>query len=125
MGEGGSSRQSLGRLGEELAAALLQRHGYELVDRNWRHRTGEIDIVAREGDCWAFVEVKTRRGHRVQRPEDGLTEQKARRLQLLAQTYLAERNLANVSWRIDLVAIEVDHQDRPVRMNLVPCAAVV
>jgi Holliday junction resolvase-like predicted endonuclease len=61
----------------------------------------------------------------VQNPEDGLTDQKARKLQQLALTYLAEHGLANVSWRIDLVAIELDGQDRPVRMNLVPCAVVL
>jgi len=125
MMQGRRSRQALGRLGEDLATDFLRREGYELVTRNWRHRSGEIDIVARDGDCWAFVEVKTRRGHRVQNPEDGLTDQKARKLQQLALTYLAEHGLANVSWRIDLVAIELDGQDRPVRMNLVPCAVVL
>lgn len=118
-------RQALGRLGEDLAVDLLVRRGYEVVERNWRHRTGEIDIVARDDDCWVFVEVKTRRGHGVSRPEDGLTDDKARRLQCLALNYLGAHDLANVSWRIDLVAIELDGQNRPVRINLVPCAAVL
>jgi len=51
-------RQTLGRRGEDLACALLEEQGYEIVARNWRCRRGEIDVVARDAACWVFVEVK-------------------------------------------------------------------
>jgi putative endonuclease len=112
-------RQSLGRRGEDLACTLLAEQGYEIVERNWRCARGEIDIVAREGACWAFVEVKARRGHRTEYPEDGLTAAKLTRLVELAQLYLGEHALDAVSWRIDLAAVEWDDGRGLARFNLV------
>lgn len=112
-------RQETGRLGESLACDALAKRGYGIVERNWRCASGEIDIVARDGACWVFVEVKTRRGHAAGLPEDGLTERKAERLAELGQIYLGEHDLGNVDWRIDLVAIELDARDGVRRLNLV------
>lgn len=114
-----NQRAALGQMGEELACTLLARQGYEIVARNWRCARGEIDIVARDGDCWAFVEVKTRRGHRVEYPEDGLTPAKLERLVELAQLYLAEQELGPVTWRIDLAAVEWDEHQDAARFNLI------
>ena len=112
-------RQSIGRYGEDLACRHLEEQGYEIITRNWRCQRGEIDIVAREGDCLAFVEVKTRRGHRVGYPEDAMTASKRRRLGELAGWYLAEQDLSDVDWRVDLVAIELSEGSGPMRVNLV------
>ncbi|MFM7872138.1 MAG: YraN family protein, partial [Actinomycetota bacterium] len=54
------SRQGLGRSGEELVASWYREHGYAVVARNWRRRSGEIDIVARRGSLTVVCEVKTR-----------------------------------------------------------------
>jgi putative endonuclease len=118
-------RRSVGRLGEDLATDLLGREGYKLVERNWRDRTGEIDIVARDGECWVFVEVKARHGHWLTLPEDGLTDEKASRLRQLALNYLAAHDLKDATWRIDLVAIELDDQNRVVRADLLPSVALL
>ena len=59
---GRDDRQSLGKLGEDLACAELHRRGYEILERRYRTRFGEIDIVARDGDVTVFVEVKARDG---------------------------------------------------------------
>ncbi|MGC9359844.1 MAG: YraN family protein [Anaerolineae bacterium] len=118
-------RGAVGRLGEDLATDLILREGYELVERNWRDRSGEIDIVARDGDFWVFVEVKARSGHWLTLPEDGLTDEKARRLRQLALNYLAAHDLTDATWRIDLVAIELDDQNRVVRADLFPSAALL
>jgi putative endonuclease len=112
-------RQALGKQGEDMACALLASQGYEIVARNWRCARGEIDIVAREGDWWAFVEVKTRRGHRTQYPEDGMTAAKRARLGELGQRYLARAGVDMVNWRVDLVAIELGQGQEPPRVNLV------
>ncbi|MGI6367894.1 MAG: YraN family protein [Anaerolineae bacterium] len=101
-------RQSIGRLGEDLACAYLQRQGWQILTRNWRCARGEVDIIAREGECLVFVEVKTRRGHGAEYPEDGMTAAKRRRLAELAGYYLAELEGPLMDWRIDLVAIELD-----------------
>ena len=115
-------RQRIGRIGEQLACAALARRGYHIVERNWRCPQGEIDIVARDGQCWVFVEVKTRRGRGAGLPEDGFTRRKAERLTELAQIYLYEHALGQVDWRIDLVAVELDPWGRVSRLDVLPCA---
>ncbi len=123
-----TSTRTVGDLGETLACAALQRRGYEIVERNWRPRLrevrGEIDIVARDGDCWAFVEVKTRRSRRAGLPEEAMTPRKLATVTELAQVYLYERNLGQVTWRVDLVAIELDAQGRVKRLSIVPALAL-
>jgi putative endonuclease len=118
------SRKQLGNVGETLAVQALRARGYEILACNWRCARGEIDIVARDGDCYAMIEVKTRRGHGSEYPEDGLTPAKARRLVALAQTYLAGRGLDDVDWRIDLVAIELDGRGQVARLDVIAGVAV-
>lgn len=110
-------RQAVGRFGEDTAANLLRERGYAIVARNWRRANGEIDIVARDGECWVFVEVKTRHGHAAGWAEDGMTPLKAARLTDLGQAWLADQGLAEVDWRIDLMAIELDARGAVARIN--------
>ena len=110
-------RQKLGRWGEQLAAQRLGAQGYVMLDRNWRCRRGEIDLVAKEGDVLVFVEVKTRRGRDYGTPEEALTKYKAKRLLELGQHYLLEHNLEDVEWRVDLVAVELDRQGKLLRFE--------
>ena len=118
------SRKAMGDRGEALALQALRAKGYEILARNWRCAQGEIDIVARDGACYAFIEVKTRRSHGSEYPEDGFTFAKGRRLVALAQVYLAQEGLDDVDWRIDLVAIEVDGRGQVARLDVIPGVAV-
>ena len=110
----GEDRQNTGLVGEKIACEALHQRGYRIVARNWRSRpgicegsaSGEVDIIARDGDWWVFVEVKTRRSRSFGLPEEALTPTKAKRLAALAQTYLATHGIDGVNWRIDLIAIE-------------------
>jgi putative endonuclease len=79
----------LGAHGERIAAAYLCRAGLRVLDRNWRCREGELDIVAREGPALVFCEVKTRRGIGFGHPVEAVTLAKQRRLRVLAQRWLA------------------------------------
>jgi len=117
-----ASRRSLGRFGEVAAEGHLRRQGYEIVERNWRCRQGEIDLVAREGGDWVFVEVRTRRSRVCGTPEESVTPSKQRRLLRLGQAFLQERGLEDVSWRIDIVAVEVDRAGRVARLEVLPAA---
>lgn len=102
------NRKQLGEIGERLAADGLIAAGYDVLDRNWHCRRGEIDIVARDDAGYAFVEVKTRRGTAYGAPEEAITPQKAARLRATAQEWLAAHvGDAAVDWRIDLVAVEL------------------
>ncbi len=104
----GRSRVGLGRRGEELAAQELWRRGYEIVSRNWRCPAGEVDIVARRGSVWTFVEVRTRRGEGFGTPEESVTGEKQARMRIVAEQYLAEHNLLEADAELLLVAVEMD-----------------
>lgn len=113
-----STRLGLGNRGEELAARELARRGYEIVERNWRCPAGEVDIVARHGTAWTFVEVRTRRGEAFGTPEDSLTSAKQARMFAVAERYLAEHQLEEVDWRLGLVAVEMDRAGRLLRVEV-------
>lgn len=114
-----SPRQGLGRRGEELAAEELRRRGYEIVARNWRCPEGEADIVARQGEEWLFVEVRTRRGRGFGLPEESITPRKRARMAAVAARYLAEHELWDISPQLALVAVEMDQKGRLLRVELV------
>jgi putative endonuclease len=110
-----STTSDLGAHGEQVAAAYLTDAGLRLLDRNWRCREGELDIVAREGDALVFCEVKTRRGTGFGHPVEAVTAVKQRRLRLLAQRWLAAHHEHASDVRFDVVGVLV----RPSRPALV------
>jgi putative endonuclease len=99
------ARQALGRYGEDLAAAWLHEAGMAVLARNWRCRTGEIDIVARDGDVLVVCEVKTRRGLGFGSPLEAVTTVKAHRLARLAVEYRRAESLVPCPVRIDVVGV--------------------
>jgi putative endonuclease len=109
-------RQDLGRRGEQLAARQLEAKGYQIVAQNWRCETGELDLVAREGECLVVIEVRTRRGRSMGSPEESITAAKQARLIALGEAYVQESNWAG-GWRIDVVAIEMDRRGRVLRVD--------
>ncbi len=113
-----AARQGLGRRGEELAAAHLRAQGWAVVARNVRYPEGELDIVIERGGRYAFVEVRTRRGRAYGTPEESITIHKRKRLLQAAQHYLQEHGLSGADWRIDLVAIELAHSGRLIRLDV-------
>lgn len=97
--------QGLGRYGEQVAAAYLEAQGLSILERNWRCRHGEIDIVARDGDCLVVCEVKTRRSTAYGSALDAVTHDKIARLRRLSAAWLAEHEGGWPSIRIDVVAV--------------------
>jgi putative endonuclease len=114
---GTNRRQRLGAWGEGLAALHLESQGYTIVDRNWRCRQGELDLVARAGELWLFVEVRTRRGRAMGTPEESLLRGKAQQVLQVAQHYLYEHELEDVEWRVDLIAVELDESGKLLRLE--------
>lgn len=102
-----TDRRALGKLGEDMAAQHLQRNGYVILERNYRSREGEVDIVARDGDRLAFVEVRTRRGTAFGTPKESVTLRKQSKLTGVAQHYLQEKGYVDVDWGIDVVAVQL------------------
>ena len=107
------ARQRLGLHGEQLACEELERLGYRIVERRYRTRAGELDIVAKHGDYLVFVEVKARSDRSFGDPEEAVTMQKQQRIVSMASDYLARNNLQNVPCRFDVVTINTE-TDPPV-----------
>ena len=102
-----STTTDLGARGERIAAAYLTDLGFRVIDRNWRCRQGELDIVARDGDALVFCEVKTRRGTGYGHPVEAVTAAKQKRLRLLAQRWLAAHDEHAPDLRFDVVGVLV------------------
>ena len=99
------SRLARGRWGEDLAAAHYRRLGYEVLDRNWRSATGEIDLVLAHEGTIVFSEVKTRRTARHGSPAEAVGRDKQRRIRRLAVEWLEAHEMPRVPLRFDVVAI--------------------
>ncbi|MDB5210446.1 MAG: YraN family protein [Sediminibacterium sp.] len=95
-----------GNKGEELAAAHLEKNGYTILERNWRFRHWEVDIIASKGRFLHFIEVKTRHSLRFGRPEESITRDKMNNLRNIAEEYQYQ----NPDWKyvqFDVLAITV------------------
>lgn len=119
-----ANRKTLGAFGERIAAHHLEANGYHIVARNWRCQQGEIDLIASSQDALHFVEVKTRRGRSRGTPEEALTQRKGQQLTNLAWLYLAEQELDDADWQIDLIAVELDASGKLLRIEHIPNAVL-
>ncbi|HHX14258.1 MAG TPA: YraN family protein [Clostridiales bacterium] len=100
--------KKLGVWGEETAARFLEQKGYRIVERNFRCRAGEIDLIAHHGGCVIFIEVKTRRSKGYGSPAEAVGPYKRRHLQLAIECYLSRRTIENRPLRIDVIEITVE-----------------
>lgn len=98
-------KKALGAKGELLAVNFLKKKGYKILQRNYRWRTGEIDIVCYDHGTIVFVEVKTRRSDKYGQPEISVTEAKKRQIIKIASHYVAEKKIEGVDLRFDVVSI--------------------
>lgn len=99
---------SLGWRGEDAALGYLEKKGWKMLQRHFRTRQGEVDLVMQDGQTLVFVEVKTRRSRAFGAPEEAVDERKLGRMQAAAEIYLA-RHPWSGQVRVDMVVIEGDH----------------
>jgi putative endonuclease len=116
-----SARTVIGSEGERAAAEFLEARGYRILDRNYRTRLGEIDLVAEEGRILVFVEVKVRLNDRFGGPAAAITSAKQARIARLAQQYVMSRRLGERPCRFDVVLIWGD-DPKTRRIELLPGA---
>jgi putative endonuclease len=120
---------SIGRVGEDITARYLENRGFLIRNRNYRVRSGEIDIVAQKDGVLHFVEVKSgswnnpswpSEGDAVYRPEDHMHREKCARMARAIQTYLMQQGTADVDWSADLVVVLLNTRTRKARIHVVP-----
>jgi putative endonuclease len=101
-----SGRAAVGRAGEDVAANHLQQLGYRLEERNWRCRTGEIDLIAEDGAVLVYVEVRARTNPtRFGTAVEAVTPRKCRQVRELATLYMKQRKGPFQSIRFDVIAV--------------------
>lgn len=99
------TRREVGSSGEDLAAAWYVANGYEVVDRNWRCRHGELDLVLRNGRQVVFCEVKARTGLGFGAPAEAITRDKKQRIRFLAARWLEDAKPRPAEIRFDVAAV--------------------
>ncbi len=96
---------SIGALGEEAAALALVKNGYKIIEKNYRSKMGEIDIIAKDGDYTCFIEVRLRKNNSFGSPADSINEGKQRRIIKTAQQYAVKNKIYDTPMRFDVVLI--------------------
>lgn len=129
-----TAKRKLGDLGEHLACEYLIKHGFEILDRNYLRKWGELDIVAKRKGVIRFIEVKSvscvtlsaivthatpKSKDSQYRPEDNMHPWKLKRLTKAMQTYLLEKRLDNIDWQLDVVTVKIDETKRMARIELI------
>ena len=117
--------QSLGIWGERRACQFLEQKGMILIERNFRIREGEIDLVMEDAGILVFVEVKTRSSLQFGTPEDSIHKRKLDRLFKAAHAYLEGLENSEQDWRIDIVAIECTLDRKLKRLDHYPNIALM
>ncbi len=106
-----------GALGEDEAVRLLKMHGYKILERNYRVRGGEIDIIARDGEYICFVEVKLRKNNNYGTPAEYITYKKREKLIKTAMLYAQRMHLENTPMRFDAVVINATNVNNKLKVH--------
>ena len=115
--------RQFGDWGEKLAENFLRAKGYEILEKNFQKRCGEIDLICRKDDTLHFVEVKTRTEASIRKfgsPEEAVTKTKQQKIIQTALTFLAEKNHAgNINWQTDVISVVYCGKDKKARINFI------
>ncbi|MFH1360447.1 MAG: YraN family protein [Candidatus Omnitrophota bacterium] len=106
-------KKILGQAGEDWAADVLKKKGYRILEKNFRHPLGEIDIIALHEDTVCFIEVKTRTTASRGTPLEAITPRKKHKLTQLALVYLKRKNWLKRKARFDMAAVTTDEDQKP------------
>jgi len=112
-------RISLGKYGEDFSCRFLRTKRYKIIERNYRSLWGEIDIIAKDKDALAFVEVKTRSSDKFGPPESSVTRTKQNRIRRIAESYIKTSKYQNLCFRFDVISILFDSEKNMVDFKLI------
>lgn len=114
-----TSRQKVGAFGEDAAVEHLRKAGYRVLERNHRNPLGEIDIIAQDKKTLVFVEVRTRKGTGYGTAAESITRHKKDKLRQLAESYVQALDNPNISYRIDVVVVQLRADGQVERIELI------
>jgi len=115
----GKERINLGKFGEKVAAIFLKRNGYVILERNFSCLFGEIDIIARDKEAVAFIEVRTRQSDEYGLPVESIRRAKKKKLIRTAWFYIKGRNLEDSLFRFDVVSVLIGNRRRRPEVGLI------
>jgi putative endonuclease len=113
------NNRELGNLGEDLAIQYLIKKEYIIINRNYRTRYGEIDIIAQNKDYLVFIEVKARKNTNFGYPREAVNFTKQRKIKNLANYYLLKENKTNSNIRFDVVEVFLDKNNEASSIELI------
>ncbi len=102
---GKTHTRAKGSRGEDIAVKHLKKNGYKIIERNWRHHSGEIDVIAKDGKTLVFIEVKMRNTTTHGAPSEAVTDQKMRKISMAAGFYIASHYGKEIPMRFDIVEV--------------------
>lgn len=117
----------IGQLGEQIASGYLQNRGFRVIERNFRKKWGELDIVVKKDGVLHFVEVKSgsfhthvpEEGKEAYHPEDHMHYHKKTRMKRIIQTYLLEKKIPmQKEWTIDLVVVHINTDTKKAQVRI-------
>lgn len=126
-----TKKRKLGDIGENIACDYLKRHGFEILDRNYLRKWGELDIVTQKQNIVHFIEVKSVSCVTVQenvthvtgkdtyRPEENVHPWKLKRLSRAMQTYILEKRLDDREFQLDIITVKIDQINHKARVELI------
>ncbi len=102
---------SIGNLGEEAAVRAIKKQGYKIIERNYRTKMGEIDIIAKDGEYTCFIEVRLRKNNDFGSPADTIDTRKQQKIIRTAKYYAVVKKIYDSPMRFDVVLINADVKD--------------
>ena len=115
----GSNNKSIGDLGEEIAAKYLIEMGYKILDKNFRYKTGEIDLIGKDDEYITFIEVKARTSSYFGFPCEAVTYLKQQKIYRTAEIYILQKKLFKFNFRFDVVEVFLSDMKNDYRVKLI------
>ena len=113
-----TEKRKIGDLGEEIAANFLIKKGYEIIDRNWQRKFGELDIIAKKDNVYYFVEVKTTKGENQRfSPEDHLDDKKIRKIEMLSNIYVESHGLEKYDNKLSAIFVYLNMETHKAKVD--------
>lgn len=114
----------IGKIGEDVFAKYLKKHGYEIIDRNYRKKWGEIDVIAEKDGVLRFFEVKSGEAFSCEneevRPEENITSHKKHQLRKIIQTYLFDKKIPEEKeFQIDAGIVLIDFSSKKAKIKII------